>query len=362
MAWHQPLSRYAPFSLRGIYTVKVAVSTALLLWIINVLKLPSGSGLICIAPMMMVAADRLVVRDIPLQVSIGFTFGVIFACVLVNWIGPDWPIALTVMCLWAAFFIYLGETASILSIPCRIIGIMPAILFNVAGTGQLSSLSGITELLLMLSYLGIWGFYLLDHVLFPLQHNYPKRPPIQQIIREYLQTLHFSSVFLEVALKTMSAILFIMGTAYVFGFPNASMVTTALISCVVVSTTLLDKLKQNVRYRVLGNIIGGVWGIVCLVLLSDFSFTWLMMAIVVLSISFFAYLSQMRLAWMGLFTQAVYAFIAVVDPAMAYTNTLTPGLTRFGGVLYGCLVVYGMHLLFSVIRRREQAHQPLQMS
>jgi hypothetical protein len=67
---------------------------------------------------------------------------------------------------------------------------------------------------------------------------------------------------------------------------------------------------------------------------------WVMMVTVVIVIAFLAYMAQGKPMFYSLSIQAGYAFIAVTDPGATFTGDITSGLSRLGGVLYGCLVAY----------------------
>ena len=342
MIWHRPLSDYEPLSLRGIYCFKAIISALFLLSFVLFLNLPSASAMICAAPMFMMAPDRSFIRDVYWQIPIGFFGGVFFGLVAINLIGVYLPIAIGLMILWNLFWVYLSETGSVLRIPCRIISVLPLGFLLMAGSGQPNMISQIMLLLLGLVIVGIWGFVLIDHLLFPIEQNFPKRPPVLNIINHYFQTLRFNLLSLLLALRTTLSVLVILFANYMTGLPNLSVMVSAVVSAVVVSTPLSDKLKSSLNNRMMGTFFGAILGCCFIFLLAQFPFTWLMIFCFIFGVGLISYLAQKNMGFASMGMQAGVAFMATFLPGTDFSLDPSSGLTRLLGIVYGCLVAYLM--------------------
>jgi hypothetical protein len=133
MKWHRPLSEYQPLTQTWIYCFKAILTALLLLYLVIFLNPPTGSTLVCAAPLCMMAPDRSLIRDVYWQMPLGFCLGVFFGLIAINFVGVYWPVAITLMCLWNAFWVYISESSPVLRIPCRITSIVPVSLLSIGG-------------------------------------------------------------------------------------------------------------------------------------------------------------------------------------------------------------------------------------
>jgi len=360
-SWYKNPESYAPFSLQWIYVFKAILTSFLLLLIIFYWNLPAGSSLMCAAPLFMMSGDRSLVKDMFWQVPSGFVIGILFGLLGLNLIGLYWPIALLMMAFWNAAWIYLSSLKDYLNIPCRIISITPLILFNMAGFGQINLIPSAIEILLGLSFLGIWGFVLIDHLVFPIKNNFPKNKiKINLNIKNFnLDFLKFDWGYFILALQTMLSVLFILLIAYLTNFPGISFITPAIISCVVIATPSSIKLKSNLSNRIIGAVFGGLLGILFVFLINQCPLTWLMISSFIVSIGIIAYLAQIHMRFMSMGLQAGFAFIAITAPGIESTGDINAGLIRLGGIFYGCAVSYFMAYGLSFLLKQKSSGDPL---
>ncbi len=353
-SWHKNPESYAPFSLQWIYVFKAALTSFLLLLLIFYWNLPTGSSLMCAAPLFMMSGDRSLVKDMFWQVPSGFVIGILFGLLGLNLIGVYWPIALLIMAFWNAAWIYLSSLKDVLNIPCRIISITPLILFNMAGFGQINLIPSAIEILLGLSFLGIWGFVLIDHLVFPIKNNFQKNKINLNLKNFNLDFVKFDLSYFILALQTMLSVLFILLIAYLTNFPGSSFITPAIISCVVIATPCSVKLKSNLSNRIIGAVFGGLLGILFVFLLNQCPLTWLMISSFIVSIGLIAYLAQIHMRFMSMGLQAGFAFIAIAAPGIESTGDINAGLIRLGGIFYGCAVSYFVAYLFYFLTRHKE--------
>ena len=350
MPWYQKPSAYRPFSLRSMVMLKVMITIYLFVMAINVFDFPFGSAIVCITPLLLICYDPNLIRYMYWQLPIGFLLGLFFSWIALNLFATSWPLTVMGMSGWCLFWFYFGETSDLLLVPSRIISIVPIILLNLVQTGQVASIPLTFEMLVLFTCVGVIVYKTIDFLVFPIAYDYHHQFFFSAEIKQYIHHLHFNKTHLFHALQFLISILFIMGLNHYFNFPGNAVITTALVSATVVSSSIAEKLIKNIQYRFSGNIFGAVLGGLCLIGFNYYHFAWVMIGVVTLCFGFFAYLSLTNLKLTSFAIQAGFSYIAV-DPMQTFTGDFQVGLLRLLGVLYGCIVVYVVNLLWRKLIR-----------